>query len=241
MLLAADMTKNLDWSSRIRVQTVSSSLDAAGGRWGPVKTTDHQCPWWCMRLDSYNDPAVVLGGVVHWLMHIGDSFLKTDAAGEYILTYDVNTATVGSIDLPNLEGSSSSGSKLASSPDGKLSFIAVDQLLVSIWVLSTGGSWARHAVVDMEMEATLVLGPWEEERGIKLASFGDQRSGFVLFRLLGVDQTLYGIDMETKSKTFQTLDVDEDTALVPYEVDLASRLSSMKAFSLASFRSNFNQ
>ena len=118
-----------------------------------------------MRLDSYNDPAVVLGGVVHWLMHIGDSFLKTDAAGEYILTYDVNTATVGSIDLPNdrqranLEGSSSSGSsQLVASPDGKLSFIAVDQLVVSIWVLSSGGSWARHAVVDMEMEATLVLG-----------------------------------------------------------------------------------
>jgi len=108
MLLAADMTKNLDCSSRIRVQTVSSS-DAGGGQWGPVKTADHECPWWCMRLDSYNDPAVVLGGVVHWLMHIGDSFLKTDAAGEYILTYDVNTATVGSIDLPNLEGSSSSG------------------------------------------------------------------------------------------------------------------------------------
>jgi len=238
MLLAADMTKNLDCSSRIRVQTVSSSLDAAGGRWGPVKTTDHQCPWWCMRLDSYNDPAVVLGGVVHWLMHVGDSFvLKADDAGEYILTYDVNTATVGSIDLPNdrqranLEGSSSSGSsQLAASPDGKLSFIAVDQLVVSIWVLSSGGSWARHAVVDMEVEATMVLEPWEEERGIKLASFGDQRSGVVLLRLLGVDQTLYGIDMETKSKTFRTLDVDEDTALVPYEVDLASRLSSMKAF-----------
>ena len=182
MLLAADMTKNLDCSSRIRVQTVSSS-DAGGGQWGPVKTADHECPWWCMRLDSYNDPAVVLGGVVHWLMHVGDSFvLKADDAGEYILTYDVNTATVGSIDLPNLEGSSSSGSsQLAASPDGKLSFIAVDQLLVSIWVLSTGGSWARHAVVDME------------------------------------------------SKTSQTLDVDELTG-APYEVDLASRLSSMKAF-----------
>ncbi|RLN39362.1 hypothetical protein C2845_PM01G25350 [Panicum miliaceum] len=114
MLLAADMTKNLDGSSRIRVQTVSSS-DGGGGQWGPVKTADHQCPWWCMRLDSYNDPAVVLGGVVHWLMHIGDSFLiKNDDVGEYILTYDVNTATVGSIDLPddrqraNLEGSSGS-------------------------------------------------------------------------------------------------------------------------------------
>ncbi|CAL4936919.1 unnamed protein product [Urochloa decumbens] len=204
MLLAADMTKNLDCSSRIRVQTV------------------------------YDDDAVVIGGVVHWLMHIGDSFVR-NIAGKYILTYDVKAATVGSVDLPDdwRRGNDVRGftrSQLLASPDGtKLSFIGVDRLVLSIWVLasSSGGSWALHAVVDMK------AWPWDfqpwEERRIRLANFGDQRSGVVFLRC-GVDQgLLYGLDMEKKATYYQTLDLDEDTG-IPYEVDLASRLSSMKAF-----------
>jgi hypothetical protein len=107
MLVAADMARNLDCASsaRVRVQTVSSSdWDAgAGWGWGPVKTSDrHPCPRWCANLERHNDAAVVAGGVVHWLIHCGISSSSSlqEAAGEYILTYDVNAAAVGSVDVP---------------------------------------------------------------------------------------------------------------------------------------------
>ncbi|CAL4936920.1 unnamed protein product [Urochloa decumbens] len=239
MLLAAYMSRNLDCSLRIRVQTVSSP-EPDGGEWGAVKTSDHQCPWWCMRLDSYDhDDAVVLGGVVHWLMHAGAGFLESDAGGasEYILTYDVNTATVGSIDLPYgyqhaghcaiLEGSGSS-SQLASSPDGKLSLIVVDhQATVSIWVLSSGGGscWVRHWEVDMVAEWDF-FHSWGV-RALQSASFGDQRTGVVFLRIGGAQGRLCGVDMEDKT-TF--LNFFEEKTGIPCEVDLASRLSSMKAY-----------
>ncbi|CAL4945307.1 unnamed protein product [Urochloa decumbens] len=205
MLLAADMSRNLDCSLRIRVQTVYD-----------------------------DDDAVVLGGVVHWLMHAGAGFLERDAgASEYILTYDVNTATVGSIDLPygyqhaSLEGSGSS-SQLASSPDGKLSLIVVDhQTTVSIWVLSSGGGscWARHWEVDMVAEWDF-FHSWGA-RALQSASFGDQRSGVVFLRIGGAQGRLCGVDMEDKT-TF--LKFFEEKTGIPCEVDLAYRLSSMKVY-----------
>ncbi|CAL4945316.1 unnamed protein product [Urochloa decumbens] len=235
MLLAAGLDRSLDQSVRIRVQTLSSP-DAAGGeggKWGPLKSVEHhhQCPWWCMNFGSYCDAAVVLGGVVHWLMHAGASFVVD--VGEYILTYDVSTGTAGSVDLPehhqvanNLRGTTGSQSQLVASPDGKLSLVVTDKLVVSIWVLSEGGgSWARHAVVDME--ASWTLPAWEDEHGLELVSFGDQRTGAVFLRFRGVQDVLYAIDMETKADFFQFF---EEKTGIPYEVDLASRLSSMKAF-----------
>ncbi|CAN6291198.1 unnamed protein product [Urochloa humidicola] len=231
MLLAADLDTSLDMSVRIRVQTLSSP----DGKWGPLKSVELEprCPWWCMRFDSYRDDAVVLGGVVHWLMHAGASFVVD--VGEYILTYDVSTGTPGSVDLPaehgNLRGTRSQ-CQLVSSPDGKLSLVVTDKLVVSIWVLSEGGgSWARHAVVDME--APWWLPAWDEDEPpelLKLVRFGDQRSGAVFLRFDGIqDELLYGIDMETKAEFFTTFHENEKTG-IPYEVDLASRLSSMKAF-----------
>nr|TKV90329.1 hypothetical protein SEVIR_9G021200v2 [Setaria viridis] len=198
ILLSADMDRSLGGSTRIRVQTLSPDAAAGGGKWGPLKSAEHQCPWWCMHLDSYSDAGVVIGGVVHWLMHAGASF--TFEVREYILTYDVSTDTAGSVDLPvhrqvpNLWASGSQ-SQLASSPDGKLSLIVTDKLVVSIWVLS-GSSWARQTVVDME--AT-----WRGEHGLELVSFGDQRSGAVFVRFSGMQDGLYGIEVETKTEFFQ--------------------------------------
>ncbi|CAL4919987.1 unnamed protein product [Urochloa decumbens] len=229
MLLAAGLDRSLDQSVRIRVQTLSSP-DAAGGeggKWGPLKSVEHhhKCPWWCMNFGSHCDAAVVLGGVVHWLMHAGASFVVD--AGEYILTYDVGTGTAGSVDLPEHRQVAGSQSQLVSSPEGKLSLVVTDKLVVSIWVLSSpgGSSWERHAVVDME--ASWVLPAWDDHPGLELVSFGDQRSGAVFLRFCGIQDELYVIDMETKEEFFRFF---REKKGIPYEVDLASRLSSMKDF-----------
>ncbi|CAN6280672.1 unnamed protein product [Urochloa humidicola] len=83
------------------------------------------------------------------------------------------------------------------------------------------------------MEAPWWLPAWDEDEPpelLKLVRFGDQRSGAVFLRFGGIqDELLYGIDMETKAEFFTTFHENEKTG-IPYEVDLASRLSSMKAF-----------
>ncbi|KAL6636565.1 hypothetical protein ACP70R_024137 [Stipagrostis hirtigluma subsp. patula] len=131
MLLAADMTSLLDCSPFIGVQTVSSD---AGGQWGPVNHASYRAPMWSTPVDV-NNSAVVVDGVVHWLMQDDD----------HVLTYDVGKATAGLIEFPR--GREASKSKLASSPDGKLTLLFADQLRVFVWVLS-GSGWERHAEID---------------------------------------------------------------------------------------------
>ncbi|KAF8708706.1 hypothetical protein HU200_030088 [Digitaria exilis] len=227
MLLAADMDRSLDMSVRIRVQTLSSD---AGGKWGPLTSAElGQCPWWCSTSwDRCIDAGIVVGGVVHSLLHAGASIALD--VGEYILTYDVGAATVGSVDIPehrrvpNLR----SYSQLGSSPDGKLSLLVADQLMVSVWVLSGGGYWSRHAEVDMiPWCLSLVPQPQDDDHGeVVLGSLGDQ-SRAVLWRLVvGGREFCFLLDMETKETR---LDWAERKG-IPCEVDLASRLSSMKFF-----------
>ncbi|OEL32317.1 hypothetical protein BAE44_0006664 [Dichanthelium oligosanthes] len=86
MLLAADMTSLLDCSTTVGVQTASSD---ASGQWGPVKYVDHHGGQLFCLVDTYNS-AVVLRGVVHWLMHCDDD----------VLTYDVVTGTARTIGVP---------------------------------------------------------------------------------------------------------------------------------------------
>jgi hypothetical protein len=65
-------------------------------------------------------------------MHVcGACLLSEDDVSEYILAYDMNAAAVGLVYIPKgrqrastTRGSRSSPSRLASSPDGKLSFVA---------------------------------------------------------------------------------------------------------------------
>ncbi|KAF8757435.1 hypothetical protein HU200_010955 [Digitaria exilis] len=190
---------SLDMSVRIRVQTLSSD---AGGKWGPLTSAElGQCPWWCSTSwDRCIDAGIVVGSVVHWLLHAGASIALD--VGEYILTYDVGAGTAGSVDIPehrrvpNLR----SYSQLGSSPDGKLSLLVADQLMVS---------------------------PQDDDHGeVVLGSLGDQ-SRAVGWRLaVGGREFCFLLDMETKETR---LDWAERKG-IPCEVDLASRLSSMKAF-----------
>ncbi|TVU43987.1 hypothetical protein EJB05_03409, partial [Eragrostis curvula] len=237
MLLAADITSRFVDGSRImcpRFQTVSSN---AGGEWGPINSTEHHCPDWCYLPGSYCDAAVVVdGGVVHWLMHASCGWFVAGEARQYILTYDVATATAGSIDLPNdRRVANASGSKLGSSPDGKkLSLTAVtDRFVVSVWVLSSSGGhqWARQLEIDTTKLWTAAAE--EGARGVKLESFGDQRSGKVFLRIGDHSNSFLVLDMETGRTSMRWLVKNlpgPGTIPFPYEVDLASRLSSMKAF-----------
>ncbi|KAL6638214.1 hypothetical protein ACP70R_025786 [Stipagrostis hirtigluma subsp. patula] len=113
ILLAADMSRLVDCSTFIGVQTVSSD---AGGKWAPVNHVSHRGPHWSRPVNEYNS-AVVLDGVVHWLMYIHD----------YILTYKVGTGTAGSIELPSdcrhVANWKASKSMLGSSPDGRLTLL----------------------------------------------------------------------------------------------------------------------
>lgn len=84
LLLAADLAglhQARSCARCIRVQTVSSD---AGGEWSPVTVARApRLPRCLASTGDHYDVAVVLGGVVHWLLH------------DYVLTYDVSTATVG--------------------------------------------------------------------------------------------------------------------------------------------------
>jgi hypothetical protein len=131
MLIASDMGRNLDCTSAHIM--VSSSDSGSGTQWSPVKIiNDHPCPWRCRSQDRDNDATVVVGVIVNWLMHVcGACLLSKDDVGEYILAYNMNAAAVGLVHIPKdrqrastTRGSRSSPSQLASSPDGKLSFVA---------------------------------------------------------------------------------------------------------------------
>ncbi|TVU46037.1 hypothetical protein EJB05_05554, partial [Eragrostis curvula] len=89
--------------------------------------------------------AVVLGSLAHWLM--------CDENGQdqysHIITYDVCTATAGSIELP-MEALRSKGHRLnmASSPNGALRLLLAENLKISVWLLSRSSGWMRQAVID---------------------------------------------------------------------------------------------
>lgn len=219
-VIAADMLTGTRASFPFRLQTVSSS-DA--GKWGPVVYVRNPGPPGSMAVERDNG-AVFVDGVVHWLI-----LLST-----HVLTYDVGTDKAGLIPLPvdhlpvNWRPSESC---LGSSPDGKnLWLLTVDGFRVSVLSLSPrsvqGAGWTSHR--DVDVESLLNPWEWEEDNWVELKSSGDQRSGAVLMRLhtsCGKEELLV-LDTET----METTRVGEISGL-PFEVNLSSRLTSMKIFS----------
>ncbi|CAL4943365.1 unnamed protein product [Urochloa decumbens] len=230
-------------SRSIKVQTLSA--DAADGEWSAATSVGH-----CRSRGSTlqkDSTAVVVGGVIHWLMGGGADANK----GLSILTYDVRTATAGSIEIPTAATDGLSvfhrDIDLAASPDGRsLSLLVADKLVISVWVLSsgsgssTGGGWARHAVIDAEASVRSVM---PEVWGSSVAdmvcfarSWSLAKSGAVLlqrpftnmfyFISESDEEGLVLVDVETKEMRKVTM---KKNAL-PYEVDLESRLSAMKTF-----------
>ncbi|TKW24895.1 hypothetical protein SEVIR_3G080100v4 [Setaria viridis] len=234
VLLAADMTSLLDFGSSVRVQTVSPSSDAGGGQWGPRKLVSHRGTGRCLA-DTFNS-AVVLRGVVHWLMYSGD---------DSVFTYDVVTGAPGTVGLPcGLRRPADTyllEAKLGATPDGRLTLLVANEMSVSLWVRTAAGSccwpvWERHALVDTEAPIRSVLDPggrhgFEIRGEVKLMNFGDQRSGAEFLRVnvangrSGGCDVLLVLDMETR----EMRKVRWNGGLL-HEVDLASRLSAMKTF-----------
>nr|TKV99458.1 hypothetical protein SEVIR_8G045000v2 [Setaria viridis] len=143
-------------SSSVKVLTVSSP-DAGGGggggggEWSPVTSAATHRRSHCSLLHA-DCSAVVLGGAVHWVMYGTGYHL-------HVLTYDVRTATAGSVELPmdrfpkSYREGNDANLRLAASPDGKLTVLVRDRLTISFWrLLSTGAAafWTLHSVIDTE-------------------------------------------------------------------------------------------
>ncbi|CAL4910894.1 unnamed protein product [Urochloa decumbens] len=232
-LLAAGITSPLYFGPTVRVQAVSPDASGGGGQWGPLEFVSHRGSGMCLA-DTSNS-AVVLRGVVHWLMR---------CPGDDVFTYDVVTGETGRVSLPfglgRPEGRNALEAKLGATPDGRLTVTVANELTVSVWVQRTAGSgsrwpwwpdWEQHAKVDTEAGIRSVLGRGIEIRGtIKLVNFGDQRSGAVFFRIGVVNGRPGGYDvilvLDVETKEIRGVRRYRGTTL--YEVDLASRLSAMK-------------
>ncbi|TVU32284.1 hypothetical protein EJB05_24008, partial [Eragrostis curvula] len=187
-IVAAAIINRVNERVALRVQTLSS---ADGGEWGPVAYLNNPARPWSVPL-HHDNATVVIDGVVHWLLVLSND----------ILTYNISTATTGLIRLPVDANYRVSDSCLGSSPDGKLCLFTMDGHTLSIWLLSEspGGAWMWRAVVDMKvtLRSLLSLKEWDNH-WIVLESYGDQRSGAVLLRLLvaGGRNELLVLDMET--------------------------------------------
>ncbi|KAL6641548.1 hypothetical protein ACP70R_019729 [Stipagrostis hirtigluma subsp. patula] len=213
LLLAVD-TAGLEDCLPFGARTVSP--DANGGKWGPVAYSFHpNMPKG--NLVGHDNSAVVLNGVVHWLMSDAD----------HVLTYNVDTSAVGSIRLPSrgllLDNWRAEESRLWSSEDGRLGLLTMNELTVSVWMLLAGGVWARHVELDTTAMVRSLMDPAELARHywVDLESSGDQRSGVVLMRLQvhgGRDEAL-ALDMATRQ-----IHGIGDKSGVPCVVDMASRL-----------------
>jgi hypothetical protein len=192
MLLAAINFIDYDNAEmEVAVQTVSPSSDAGGGQWSPVKYVRRLWfEWKGLRLADTN-PAVVLRGVVHWLMNSN----RPEDRG--VFTYDVVTGATETAWLPSglrpPYNRDSVEAKLGASPDGKLTLLVANEMSVSLWVRTAvaghynSPDWERHALVDTEAPIRSALDPKGshgiEISEVKLMNFGDQRSGAVFLRV----------------------------------------------------------
>jgi hypothetical protein len=109
--------------------------------------------------------AVVLGGVIHWLMH--QRLFGADRV--FILTYDVRTATAAAIELLTGEQSSCppaavSNLHLTSSPDAKLSLLVADKFRISHISLAAAARrrWlvTQHAVINTKATVRISVVAW---------------------------------------------------------------------------------
>ncbi|CAN6291807.1 unnamed protein product [Urochloa humidicola] len=227
LVLAAEFPER---SRSIKVQTLSA--DAAGEWSAAIAVTRCRSRRSTLQKDC---TAVVVGGVIHWLME------ETNPEGLRILAYDVRAATAGSIELPTggLTIRFYRDIDLAASPDGRLSLLVADKLMISVWVLSSSGSWERRALIDAEASVRSAMPEVSQSSfkdTVKLARRSWAKTGAVLLRrpLTNMfyffsksdEEGLVLLDVETKEMRKVTM---KKNAL-PYEVDLESRLSAMKIF-----------
>ncbi|KAM3311063.1 hypothetical protein ACQJBY_031618 [Aegilops geniculata] len=205
--------------SSMKVCTATSSSPT----WGPITcVTHHDFTWWL--INSYKDPAVLRGGVIHWLRYTGDQ----------IVTYNVRTGMPGLVKLPPTKHNARR-SHLAASPNGNmLKLLDVDGFKISVWLrLPTGAEgggsgWALQTVIDIE-EKLLFLYPnihvgVDPDALVEFKGSG-KRSGDMVLLEARCEEGLVVIDLKRREMNTQN---QRSTLL---EVDLLSRLQNMKLFS----------
>jgi hypothetical protein len=237
LLTAAD---GIDYSFRllvfgmyergIKVQTTTSS---SCGTWelATEQRKPDDFPWW-RSLKKRGDPAILHGGVIHWL---GGHLSKR------ILSYEFGTGKIGSVKLPPINWDyyyDPGRLYLATSTDGKLlKLLAIQGFKMSVWlqlpVSAAGGSgWSLQTVIDMEgkmrlLDPTITGGPGEP---IEFEGSGKRTGDVVLLEVVHKQNSedyrgsLIIFDLETKKMHMQK---QEFSSL---EIDLLSRLQTMKRF-----------
>ncbi|CAN6248377.1 unnamed protein product [Urochloa humidicola] len=219
MLLIADLSgfMDLDCSCTIRVLTMSS--DVGGTSWLPMKYVHagiHSIHSW-LDVEPRREAIVLRGGLIHWLANCCNK----------ILTYDVATSKSGSIKLPFSTRYSACYLHLGISPDGRLRLLVAADMgfVISVWLHSaSGGGWELDFVIDTE-EKLRSIDP-EISLPLEFKSSGE-KSGVALLQIRGRDRSLVALDVET-GEMHKIADPCRDSLMV--EVDLHSRLQTMKAF-----------
>ncbi|KAK1613884.1 hypothetical protein QYE76_019401 [Lolium multiflorum] len=211
MLLAADF-----YGRRITVQTASPC-----GTWGPLTYVEDEDRWWTF-VTQYRDPAVLRGGVIHWL-----------ASQQQILSYNLGTGKTSSVKLPPTARKVKE-LLLATSSDGEvLKLIGIKGFVISVWLqlpVSAGSAgWAPEAVIDMEEKFRLMdptFPPGGPDLPIVFQGFGKRTGDVVLLRMPRFSfYELIILDLKTKDMHMQKCDGQF------LEIDLASRLQNTKIFS----------
>jgi hypothetical protein len=127
------MSSLRDSGTTVSVQTVSPSTDAGGGQWSPIEYITHRGQGLSLA-DAFNS-AVVLRGVVHWLIFSPD---------DSVFTYDIVTSATGTVGLPvglrRPNNRYSIEAKLGPSPEGRLTLVVANEMSVSLWVRQSDGN-----------------------------------------------------------------------------------------------------
>ncbi|CAL4932572.1 unnamed protein product [Urochloa decumbens] len=213
-------------------------MEEPGAEWSDAtRAGNPRLPWavplW-MRGDGPDHEAVVISGVVHWLVR------------EYVLTYDVGTAAVGRIKFPKRchRYLSARELRLGSTPDGKLRLFGQYRgFTVCSWVLDTGGhdGWSPRAKVDTLPKLMSLSGGRSEydyydgydierffrryDDKVEVEGVGDQRSGVAVLRLANL---VFILDMDTRE--ICKISGGKKLCGLPLVVDLPSPLSTMQIF-----------
>ena len=198
----------------MRIHTAALS-DNGNVSWSPV--TEHFGAPLGDHHNEHHDAVVLPGGVIHWLQH-----------GSQILTYDVPTGKLGTVELPAMPMNNKPLQRhLRMSPDRRLRFLMADVLMITMWIQLPGGhGWEWEAVIAMEEKLRLF------EPNVPLGSMGIQfkrsgeRNGAVMLRIHGQRCLLIVLDLKTKEICRQHLNPS-----LLFEVDLSERLQGLKIFS----------
>jgi hypothetical protein len=178
----------------IKVQAGSSC-----GTWRPVTYgSDHDFPWWSLK--RRGDPAILSGGVIHWLA----------SHGKQILSYDFGTGKTGSVKLPPTKYDFYQLYLTTSSDRKLLKLLSIQGFLMSVWLklpnsAAGGGGWALETVIDTEeklrsLDPSIPLGCCPYYYKLTVFHCFEKRSGDVM--LLRVPREGYfdtiTVDLETK-------------------------------------------